>query len=124
MDMYGVFVHFSTLQSLPLLLMVLNWALVLLGIVLTRVGYYTIPSMEELAKMTNDRGECLVMDFTIGRKGENASGPRQDLFCCSCFAESSLLLDCEMQSQAQACFLCPVSRSRLLGSSAWHSSRS
>ncbi|XP_066475536.1 nuclear pore complex protein Nup98-Nup96 [Tiliqua scincoides] len=39
------------------------------GIVLTRVGYYTIPSMEELAKMTNDRGECLVMDFTVGRKG-------------------------------------------------------
>ncbi|KAH0625336.1 hypothetical protein JD844_033863 [Phrynosoma platyrhinos] len=39
------------------------------GIVLTRVGYYTIPSMEELAKMTNDQGECIVTDFTIGRKG-------------------------------------------------------
>ncbi|XP_033001542.1 nuclear pore complex protein Nup98-Nup96 isoform X3 [Lacerta agilis] len=39
------------------------------GIVLTRVGYYTIPSMEELAKMTNDKGECIVTDFTIGRKG-------------------------------------------------------
>ncbi|XP_061485203.1 nuclear pore complex protein Nup98-Nup96 isoform X2 [Rhineura floridana] len=39
------------------------------GIVLTRVGYYTIPSMDELAKMTNDKGECIVTDFTIGRKG-------------------------------------------------------
>ncbi|XP_061846102.1 nuclear pore complex protein Nup98-Nup96 isoform X2 [Colius striatus] len=39
------------------------------GIVLTRAGYYTIPSMEELAKLTNDRGECLVTGFTIGRKG-------------------------------------------------------
>uniref|UniRef100_A0A8D0HTZ6 Nuclear pore complex protein Nup98-Nup96 n=1 Tax=Sphenodon punctatus TaxID=8508 RepID=A0A8D0HTZ6_SPHPU len=39
------------------------------GIVLTRVGYYTIPSMEELAKLTSDRGECIVTDFTIGRKG-------------------------------------------------------
>ncbi|XP_044274493.1 nuclear pore complex protein Nup98-Nup96 isoform X2 [Varanus komodoensis] len=39
------------------------------GIVLVRVGYYTIPSMDELAKMTNDKGECIVTDFTIGRKG-------------------------------------------------------
>ncbi|XP_052555226.1 nuclear pore complex protein Nup98-Nup96 isoform X3 [Tympanuchus pallidicinctus] len=39
------------------------------GIVLTRAGYYTIPSMEELAKFTNDKNECIVTDFTIGRKG-------------------------------------------------------
>ncbi|XP_015283799.1 PREDICTED: nuclear pore complex protein Nup98-Nup96 isoform X2 [Gekko japonicus] len=39
------------------------------GICLTRVGYYTIPSMEELARMTNEKGECVVTDFTIGRKG-------------------------------------------------------
>ncbi|NXD18032.1 NUP98 protein, partial [Nothocercus nigrocapillus] len=39
------------------------------GIVLTRAGYYTIPSMEELARLTNDRNECVVTDFTIGRKG-------------------------------------------------------
>ncbi|XP_048349598.1 nuclear pore complex protein Nup98-Nup96-like [Sphaerodactylus townsendi] len=39
------------------------------GIRLTRMGYYTIPSMEELARMTNDKGECVVTDFTIGRKG-------------------------------------------------------
>ncbi|XP_077197228.1 nuclear pore complex protein Nup98-Nup96 isoform X2 [Paroedura picta] len=39
------------------------------GIRLNRVGYYTIPSMEELARMTSDKGECVVMDFTIGRKG-------------------------------------------------------
>ncbi|XP_062052614.1 nuclear pore complex protein Nup98-Nup96 isoform X6 [Lepus europaeus] len=39
------------------------------GIVLTKVGYYTIPSMEDLAKITNEKGECIVSDFTIGRKG-------------------------------------------------------
>ncbi|XP_041088599.1 nuclear pore complex protein Nup98-Nup96 isoform X1 [Polyodon spathula] len=39
------------------------------GIVLARVGYYTIPSMDELAKMTNENGECIVENFTIGRKG-------------------------------------------------------
>ncbi|XP_030055686.1 nuclear pore complex protein Nup98-Nup96 isoform X2 [Microcaecilia unicolor] len=39
------------------------------GIILTRVGYYTIPSLEELAKMTDENGVCLVKDFTIGRKG-------------------------------------------------------
>ncbi|NWS76773.1 NUP98 protein, partial [Crotophaga sulcirostris] len=39
------------------------------GIVLTRAGYYTIPSMDELARLTNDRNECVVTDFTIGRKG-------------------------------------------------------
>ncbi|XP_066033346.1 nuclear pore complex protein Nup98-Nup96 isoform X2 [Chamaea fasciata] len=39
------------------------------GIVLTRAGYYTIPSLEELARLTNDRKECVVTDFTIGRRG-------------------------------------------------------
>ncbi|XP_058271327.1 nuclear pore complex protein Nup98-Nup96 isoform X2 [Hemibagrus wyckioides] len=39
------------------------------GIVLTRVGYYTIPSMEELGKMLNENGECIVENFTVGRKG-------------------------------------------------------
>ncbi|XP_051678839.1 nuclear pore complex protein Nup98-Nup96 isoform X13 [Oryctolagus cuniculus] len=40
-----------------------------IGIVLTKVGYYTIPSMDDLAKITNEKGECIVSDFTIGRKG-------------------------------------------------------
>ncbi|XP_030649358.1 LOW QUALITY PROTEIN: nuclear pore complex protein Nup98-Nup96 [Chanos chanos] len=39
------------------------------GIVLNRVGYYTIPSMEELGKMTSEDGECVVENFTVGRKG-------------------------------------------------------
>lgn len=39
------------------------------GIVLSREGYYTIPSMEELANMMDDNGECIVDGFTIGRKG-------------------------------------------------------
>ncbi|XP_059397995.1 nuclear pore complex protein Nup98-Nup96-like [Carassius carassius] len=42
---------------------------VLSGIVLTRVGYYTIPSMEELGRMLNENGECIVENFTVGRKG-------------------------------------------------------
>lgn len=44
--------------------------LFVIGIVLTKVGYYTIPSMDDLAKITNEKGECIVSDFTIGRKGE------------------------------------------------------
>ncbi|KAM7397467.1 hypothetical protein PAMA_005657 [Pampus argenteus] len=39
------------------------------GIVLNRVGYYTIPSMEELAEMVDDHGECVVENFSVGRKG-------------------------------------------------------
>ncbi|XP_051956163.1 nuclear pore complex protein Nup98-Nup96-like isoform X2 [Xyrauchen texanus] len=39
------------------------------GIVLDRVGYYTIPTMEELGKMLNENGECIVENFTVGRKG-------------------------------------------------------
>nr|DBA32194.1 TPA: hypothetical protein GDO54_000004 [Pyxicephalus adspersus] len=39
------------------------------GIVLTREGYYTIPSMEELGNMVDENGECIVDGFTIGRKG-------------------------------------------------------
>ncbi|NXX51457.1 NUP98 protein, partial [Tricholaema leucomelas] len=39
------------------------------GIVLTRAGYYTIPPLEELSAYTNEKNECLVTDFTIGRKG-------------------------------------------------------
>jgi nuclear pore complex protein Nup98-Nup96 len=26
--------------------------------------------MDDLAKITNEKGECIVSDFTIGRKGE------------------------------------------------------
>uniref|UniRef100_A0AAQ5XIS9 Nuclear pore complex protein Nup98-Nup96 n=1 Tax=Amphiprion ocellaris TaxID=80972 RepID=A0AAQ5XIS9_AMPOC len=39
------------------------------GIVLNRVGYYTIPSMDDLAEMVDENGECVVENFTIGRKG-------------------------------------------------------
>ncbi|XP_017296751.1 nuclear pore complex protein Nup98-Nup96 isoform X2 [Kryptolebias marmoratus] len=39
------------------------------GIVLNRVGYYTIPSLEDLAEMIDENGECVVENFTIGRKG-------------------------------------------------------
>ncbi|XP_028823524.1 nuclear pore complex protein Nup98-Nup96 isoform X2 [Denticeps clupeoides] len=39
------------------------------GVVLSRVGYYTIPSMEELATMISENGECVVDNFTIGRRG-------------------------------------------------------
>lgn len=39
------------------------------GIVLTRVGYYTLPSMDELGRNITESGECIVENFTIGRKG-------------------------------------------------------
>ncbi|KAG7224710.1 hypothetical protein INR49_030040 [Caranx melampygus] len=39
------------------------------GIVLNRVGYYTIPSMEDLAEMVDENGDCVVENFTVGRKG-------------------------------------------------------
>lgn len=38
------------------------------GIVLKRIGYYTIPSMEELAGMVEEDGSCFVENFTIGRE--------------------------------------------------------
>ncbi|XP_019903834.2 nuclear pore complex protein Nup98-Nup96 isoform X2 [Esox lucius] len=39
------------------------------GILLSRVGYYTIPAMDELAKMVDENGECVVENFTVGRRG-------------------------------------------------------
>lgn len=39
------------------------------GIMLTRPGYYTEPSMDELATMVDDEGNCFVEDLTIGREG-------------------------------------------------------
>lgn len=37
------------------------------GIKLRRVGYYTIPPMNELAELVNEDGSCIVDGFTIGR---------------------------------------------------------
>ena len=39
------------------------------GIRLRRAGYYTIPSMSELANLTDSDGNCNVENFTIGRTG-------------------------------------------------------
>ncbi|ETN61956.1 nuclear pore complex protein nup98 [Anopheles darlingi] len=39
------------------------------GIVLRRIGYYTIPSLDEIAQLMDDEGRCIVSNFTIGRKG-------------------------------------------------------
>ncbi|XP_053400747.1 nuclear pore complex protein Nup98-Nup96-like [Mercenaria mercenaria] len=39
------------------------------GIVLSRPGYYTIPSQEALSEMVDEDGNCFVEDFTIGREG-------------------------------------------------------
>uniref|UniRef100_A0A8C1UTE4 Nuclear pore complex protein Nup98-Nup96 n=1 Tax=Cyprinus carpio TaxID=7962 RepID=A0A8C1UTE4_CYPCA len=49
--------------------LILSYFCPLSGMVLTRVGYYTIPSMEELGRMLNENGECIVENFTVGRKG-------------------------------------------------------
>ncbi|MEQ2197593.1 hypothetical protein XENOCAPTIV_000734, partial [Xenoophorus captivus] len=40
-----------------------------ISIILNRVGYYTIPSLDDLAEMVDGNGECIVENFTIGRKG-------------------------------------------------------
>lgn len=39
------------------------------GIVLTRQGYYTIPSLDDLASIMDEQGRCVTSNFTIGRKG-------------------------------------------------------
>ncbi|XP_041452292.1 nuclear pore complex protein Nup98-Nup96-like [Drosophila obscura] len=39
------------------------------GIVLRRVGYYTIPSLDDLKSYLAENGSCVVPNFTIGREG-------------------------------------------------------
>jgi len=39
------------------------------GIVLHRVGYYTIPSLDELICHMRDDGSCVVDNFAVGREG-------------------------------------------------------
>lgn len=39
------------------------------GIVLRRVGYYTIPSLDDLRSYLDEDGSCVVPNFTIGREG-------------------------------------------------------
>jgi nuclear pore complex protein Nup98-Nup96 len=39
------------------------------GITLHRSGYYTIPSLDELIRFMDEKGECIVDNFTIGRRG-------------------------------------------------------
>ncbi|XP_055590552.1 LOW QUALITY PROTEIN: nuclear pore complex protein Nup98-Nup96 [Uranotaenia lowii] len=39
------------------------------GIVLRRIGYYTIPSLDEITQLMDEEGRCIVPNFTIGRKG-------------------------------------------------------
>ncbi|XP_059161222.1 nuclear pore complex protein Nup98-Nup96-like isoform X2 [Physella acuta] len=39
------------------------------GICLTRPGYYTNPTLDEMTQMIDDNGDCFVPDFSIGREG-------------------------------------------------------
>uniref|UniRef100_A0A183ARR2 Peptidase S59 domain-containing protein n=1 Tax=Echinostoma caproni TaxID=27848 RepID=A0A183ARR2_9TREM len=39
-----------------------------IGIKLTKPGYYTLPTLEELASMVDEKGGCIVEDFVIGRR--------------------------------------------------------
>ena len=39
------------------------------GIVLTRSGYYTIPTLDDLTSSLTPTGDCYVQGFTIGREG-------------------------------------------------------
>ena len=39
------------------------------GVILRRPGYYTMPSLDELADMTDEDGSCVVDKFVVGREG-------------------------------------------------------
>lgn len=39
------------------------------GVLMTRPGYYCIPSLDELTPQMDENGNCFVEDFTIGREG-------------------------------------------------------
>ncbi|XP_042901697.1 nuclear pore complex protein Nup98-Nup96 isoform X1 [Parasteatoda tepidariorum] len=39
------------------------------GIKLTKSGYYTLPSMEEISSLFDENKRCFVNNFTVGRKG-------------------------------------------------------
>lgn len=39
------------------------------GIILNRQGYYTIPSLDDLLAIMDEQGQCVVNNFTIGRRG-------------------------------------------------------
>ncbi|KAJ1527107.1 hypothetical protein ONE63_008642 [Megalurothrips usitatus] len=39
------------------------------GIICRRVGYYTIPSLDELTSYMSSDGSCIVDNFTVGREG-------------------------------------------------------
>ena len=34
---------------------------------MTRKGYYTLPSLEELRELVDEDGKCMVENFTVGR---------------------------------------------------------
>lgn len=82
----------------------IKWAfifacLLLSGIVLNRVGYYTIPSMEDLAEMVDENGECVVENFSVGRKGNachltswsDAAWQKSSLLCSHCPSQDMAL---------------------------------
>ena len=39
------------------------------GIIMHRSGYYTMPSLDELATMVDENGDCTVENLVIGREG-------------------------------------------------------
>lgn len=39
------------------------------GIVLTRQGYYIIPTLDDITNLMDEQGRCIVPNFTIGRNG-------------------------------------------------------
>lgn len=43
-----------------------------------------MPSMEELGKMLNENGECIVENFTVGRKGKAIA-------CIFCISNSAII---------------------------------
>ena len=39
------------------------------GIILRRPGYFTMPTLDELAGMVAEDGSCVVQEFVVGREG-------------------------------------------------------
>lgn len=90
------------------------------GITLRRAGYYTIPTLDELAGLVDDQGRCIVDNFTVGRLNYgnifypdsfDVSGLNLDeIGMCTCILYIRTILFCLLNFLIPICFLkgsCP-----------------
>lgn len=75
------------------------------GIILHRVGYYTIPSLEELTPLVDGDGRCIVENFTIGRRNYG------NIFYPDSFDVSGLDID-SIGKWKESCVLQELSKKR------------